>query len=193
MPLDQGLQDLRAKTLRCINSFSATFDEDPSRYLRAIRFCVSKGFALEEKLAVHMKVSAKQSLAAVKKDKLWSVSKELSKILYSDQHFVQCVLALMTEGLLLGQEPLSKQAITRGTRSSLSAHPLRDLPPGLPQANCKVQALQRVAGALPCCRSRMRPGGPGSGRCLRRGAAGRTGLEAPCRVGNSAALPGICC
>ena len=38
-----------------MNKFEDTFDEDPGRFIRAIRFCVSKGMTLEKNLEEYMK------------------------------------------------------------------------------------------------------------------------------------------
>lgn len=39
-----GAEDLKTMTLKCVGSSEARFSEDPLRVVRAIRFCITKGF-----------------------------------------------------------------------------------------------------------------------------------------------------
>ena len=52
------MEDIENKVLRCQNSMPETF-KDASRYLRAVRFWCTKGFALEPKLKNYIKEHAR--------------------------------------------------------------------------------------------------------------------------------------
>ncbi len=45
-----GQKDLAAGTLRCVGSARERFDEDALRIVRAIRFCITKGFMPDEEI-----------------------------------------------------------------------------------------------------------------------------------------------
>lgn len=111
--MNKGVKDLNDKTLRCINSFSVTFDGDPSRFLRAIRFCCSKGFQLEDSLKDYLHQNAKEKLINVDKLKLWSISKELSKMVKDDKNFINSIMTLMRMGLIMGQEEISNSYLEK--------------------------------------------------------------------------------
>lgn len=64
-----GAEDLRTRTLRCVGAPADRLGEDALRALRAIRFCVTKGFTMEPWLRSTM---ASPALA----EQLRSVSKE---------------------------------------------------------------------------------------------------------------------
>ncbi len=45
-----GSEDLKSKTLRCVGSTKDRFSEDPLRIIRAIRFCITKGFTPSQEI-----------------------------------------------------------------------------------------------------------------------------------------------
>lgn len=108
MEVNQGIRDLRDKVIRCINPFAVTFS-DISRYLRAVRFEVTKSFTMEESLRDHFEKHAAKAVWKTSLKDLWAVIKEIGKILKSDCHFVDGMVAVMKHGLILGQPKQSKE------------------------------------------------------------------------------------
>ena len=101
--LSQGISDLKNNILRCVKSPEMTF-EDPSRYLRAIRFCVTKSFVMDEVLKSYLKDNSQRDLnklASQGFDKMWSITKEIVKMLRSDQ-FVELICTLAQSNLITG-------------------------------------------------------------------------------------------
>lgn len=105
MEPNQGIADIEGKIIRCINSFTLTF-QDISRYIRAIRFEVSKGFTIEPELKKHIEKNGASTIWKMSLKDLWSVIKEIGKILKSDKHFVNGMLTIMKHGFIPGQPAL---------------------------------------------------------------------------------------
>lgn len=110
MESKQGIRDLNSKIIRCINPFAVTFS-DVSRYLRAIRFEVSKGFKMEETLLSHFEKHAAKAVWKTPMKDLWAVIKEIGKIMKGDTNFVEGMVAVMQHGLILGQPKQSKEEL----------------------------------------------------------------------------------
>jgi len=47
-----GSEDIRSMTLRCVGLITERFSEDPQRVLRAMRFCIAKGFSPSQDIVV---------------------------------------------------------------------------------------------------------------------------------------------
>jgi tRNA nucleotidyltransferase (CCA-adding enzyme) len=45
-----GAEDVKTRTLRCVGSTERRLSEDPLRIIRAVRFCVTKGFKPSEEI-----------------------------------------------------------------------------------------------------------------------------------------------
>lgn len=105
---NQGIADIHSKIIRCINPFPLTFS-DVSRYVRAVRFEVSKGFTMEPSLKEHFDKKAVKTVWGMSMKDLWSVIKEIGKLLKSDKHFVQGMVYISESGLIPGQ-PKQTQA-----------------------------------------------------------------------------------
>ena len=126
MEPNQGIADIEAKVIRCINSFSITF-QDVSRYVRAIRFEVSKGFAIEPELRKHLEKNAAPTIWKMSFKDLWSVIKEIGKLLKNDKHFVNGMIAVLKHGLIPGQPKQTED----------------DLQKSRPQPNHKIVLLSK--------------------------------------------------
>lgn len=111
----QGIADIQAKTIRCINSFALTF-QDVSRYVRAIRFEVSKGFTIEPELKQHIEKLGAATIWKMSLKDLWSVIKEIAKLLKSDKHFVEGMLAVMRLGFISGQPTLTESQLHKSNQ-----------------------------------------------------------------------------
>ena len=109
---DEGLKDIKSKTLRCINSFEDTF-KDPSRYIRAIRFCVSKGFKMDSDLKKYFEENAAKQISQLGLKDLWSITKEIDKMFNNDTYFVDSMISLMENNLFIGMEKLTTEDLLR--------------------------------------------------------------------------------
>lgn len=67
-----GYKDLKRKRLRCLKEPSASFEEDPARIFRAIRFASRMGFHIDEETGQAMKHHAKLLLSL---PKVWNSSR----------------------------------------------------------------------------------------------------------------------
>lgn len=112
MEPNQGIADIAAKTIRCINSFSLTF-QDVSRYIRAIRFQISKGFVIEPELLKHIEKNGAATIWKMSLKDLWSVIKEIAKLLKSEKHFVEGMIAIMKHGFISGQPSLTDKDLEK--------------------------------------------------------------------------------
>ncbi len=74
-----GQEDLRAGVIRCVGDPETRFSEDALRILRAVRFAVKLGFAIEPATAAAIRALA-PSLARISRER---ISAELEKILCS--------------------------------------------------------------------------------------------------------------
>ncbi|MDO5418012.1 MAG: polynucleotide adenylyltransferase, partial [Lachnospiraceae bacterium] len=75
-----GMEDLAAKTIRCVGNPMDRFTEDALRILRAIRFSAQLDFAIEQKTRDAIAVIA-PNIAKVSKER---IQVELTKLLLSD-------------------------------------------------------------------------------------------------------------
>lgn len=75
-----GRADLENRLIRCVGEAPKRFDEDALRIMRALRFCASCGFEIEEKTALAIR-SRKELLKNISGERIAS---ELNKLLLSD-------------------------------------------------------------------------------------------------------------
>lgn len=108
---NQGIADINSKILRCINPFALTFT-DVSRYVRAVRFQVTKGFTMEPELKAHFDSKAVKTVWSTSMKDLWSVIKEIGKILKSDKYFVDGMACIGKSGLIMGQPRQSDKNVS---------------------------------------------------------------------------------
>ena len=102
-----GIHDIRMKEIRCINSFEITF-ADVSRFMRGIRFCITKGFKLEPQLEEYFVKRAGPALHSIGKD-VWNVTKELDKMIKEREKLPEVVVRLARLGMFIGQPPQSEE------------------------------------------------------------------------------------
>ncbi len=77
-----GLEDIKERVIRTIGEANSRFEEDALRILRALRFCASLGFNIEQKTASAMKEQKK----LVKTLAIERVMQELDKIIRGKYH-----------------------------------------------------------------------------------------------------------
>lgn len=92
-----GIRDLREKRIRTPIDPEKTFDDDPLRMMRAVRFAAQLGFEVEEKTKKAIGKMAPR-LAIISKER---IADELNKILMTDKPSKG--FALLSETQLLGQ------------------------------------------------------------------------------------------
>lgn len=94
-PTGHGLEDLQNNILRTPLDPEQTFLDDPLRMLRAIRFCVCKGFGIAPE--VYNKIKPYQGFYSLSKER---IQDELNKIILSPQ-VIDGIKMLQDRGLLL--------------------------------------------------------------------------------------------
>ena len=89
-----GVEDIRARRIRCVGEAETRFEEDALRMLRALRFSAKLGFTIEigTLLAIQAKAPLAAGLAAER------VREELEKLLLSDAP--ETIYAVMDLGLI---------------------------------------------------------------------------------------------
>ena len=116
----QGISDLKSKVIRCINSFESTF-MDESRYIRAVRLLITKKFKLEYELEKHIKEKAANNLRNMQPSLLFSVTKEIGKLVDKNEYFVEGMLELLRNCFLLGQPNLTEKDLSESKNNITSS------------------------------------------------------------------------
>ncbi len=90
-----GAEDLQNKIIRCVGDPHRRFTEDALRLMRAVRFCVKLGFAMDEQTKIAL-VETGEGLSRVSRER---IAEELRKILCSP-HPTRGVELLTQTGLM---------------------------------------------------------------------------------------------
>ena len=104
------MKDLKDRILRPTTSAKQIF-ADPSRYYRAIRFCICKDMSLTPELEAYIKQNGARDIKKCPADQRWSLSKEFNKMKASDKYFLPSMKRLMELGMIYGQPQASKEEI----------------------------------------------------------------------------------
>lgn len=96
-----GRSDLEARVIRCVGSPERAFTDDPVRMLRALRFCLTRGFVLAEDTAAALRdANIVSGLAGVAQDR---IREEVGRLFRADTFAAVNILA---------QFPLVLQAVS---------------------------------------------------------------------------------
>lgn len=108
---EQGCADIRNGAISCVNNFAETFDEDNTRFVRAIRFKVAKSLKLSPELDEYIKSKGFECVVvSCEKSKRTNIGFEYDKFFKDDELFVRGFPELLSYGLIYDQKkPTDKE------------------------------------------------------------------------------------